>query len=69
MTNASLYPLLSQVNTPADLRELDQSELPQLAEELRGFLIDVVSTTGGHLAAGLGTVELTIACHYVFVYS
>ena len=66
MTNASLYPLLFQVNTPADLRELDQSELPQLAEELRGFLIDVVSTTGGHLAAGLGTVELTIACHYVF---
>jgi 1-deoxy-D-xylulose-5-phosphate synthase len=66
MTNATLYPLLSQVNTPADLRELDESELPQLAEELRGFLIDVVSTTGGHLAAGLGTVELTIACHYVF---
>lgn len=66
MTNATLYTLLSQVNTPADLRELDESELPQLAEELRGFLIDVVSTTGGHLAAGLGTVELTIACHYVF---
>lgn len=66
MTNATLYPRLSQVNTPADLRELDESELPQLAEELRGFLIDVVSTTGGHLAAGLGTVELTIACHYVF---
>lgn len=66
MTNSSRYPLLSEVDTPADLRELDESQLPQLAQELRTFLIEVVSTRGGHLAAGLGTVELTIACHYVF---
>ncbi len=58
--------LLDQVNLPDDLRRLDEAELPRLAEELRHFLIDTVSQTGGHLAAGLGTVELTIALHYVF---
>ena len=58
--------LLDQVNLPDDLRRLDEAELPRLADELRHFLIDTVSQTGGHLAAGLGTVELTIALHYVF---
>ncbi|TGP15088.1 1-deoxy-D-xylulose-5-phosphate synthase, partial [Mesorhizobium sp. M1D.F.Ca.ET.234.01.1.1] len=51
---------------PADLRTLDESELPQLASELRAELIDAVSHTGGHLGAGLGVVELTVALHYVF---
>jgi len=58
--------LLDQVNYPSDLRKLKEGELKQLAKELREELIDVVSTTGGHLGAGLGVVELTIALHYVF---
>jgi len=60
------YPLLGRIDTPADLRQLDVHDLPALAEELRHCLIDTVSRTGGHLAAGLGVVELTIALHYVF---
>ena len=60
------YPLLYRIDSPADLRRLDVSALPQLATELRGFLIETVSQTGGHLAAGLGVVELTLALHYVF---
>ena len=58
--------LLDRVNYPSELRKLKESELKQLAKELRMELIDVVSTTGGHLGAGLGVVELTIALHYVF---
>jgi len=58
--------LLDKINYPADLRKLRKDELKELAEELREELIDVVSTTGGHLGAGLGVVELTIALHYVF---
>jgi len=58
--------LLDQVNYPSDLRKLEEVELKQLAKELREELIAVVSTTGGHLGAGLGVVELTIALHYVF---
>ncbi len=60
------FRLLQQVDFPADLRRLNESDLPALAAELRRFLIGTVSKTGGHLAAGLGTVELTIALHYVF---
>jgi 1-deoxy-D-xylulose-5-phosphate synthase len=60
------YPLLFRIGGPAELRQLDESTLPQLAKELRGFLIETVSRTGGHLAAGLGVVELTLALHYVF---
>ncbi|RDH90986.1 MAG: 1-deoxy-D-xylulose-5-phosphate synthase [endosymbiont of Seepiophila jonesi] len=60
------YGLLEQVDLPADLRRLEPTQLPQLATELRRFLIETVSQTGGHLAAGLGVVELTIALHYVF---
>ncbi len=59
-------PLLDTIDSPADLRQLDEHELVGLAEELRRFLIEVTATTGGHLAPGLGTVELTIALHYVF---
>ena len=58
--------LLDQVKYPADLRKLKKEELKQFAKELREELIDVVSTTGGHLGAGLGVVELTVALHYVF---
>jgi len=60
------YPLLQRINTPQDLRQLDEAELPAVADEVRRFLIDSVSKTGGHLAAGLGTVELTVALHYVY---
>jgi len=60
------YPLLTSIASPADLRRLPVGKLPVLARELREFLIHEVSTRGGHFAAGLGTVELTIALHYVF---
>ena len=59
-------PLLDTVDTPADLRKLDKSQLRQLADELRTEVIDAVGTTGGHLGSGLGVVELTTAIHYVF---
>jgi 1-deoxy-D-xylulose-5-phosphate synthase len=59
-------PLLDTVRVPADLRRLDASKLKQLADELRAETIDAVSVTGGHLGAGLGVVELTVALHYVF---
>jgi len=58
--------LLNTIESPADLRKLSAAKLPALAQELREFLIQSVSTRGGHFAAGLGTVELTIALHYVF---
>ncbi|SEF80857.1 1-deoxy-D-xylulose-5-phosphate synthase [Nitrosomonas ureae] len=61
-----MYPLLDTINLPFQLRELDQKKLPQFAKELRSFLIDSVAKTGGHLSSNLGTVELTIALHYVF---
>ena len=60
------YPLLDTISEPEQLRELDRKQLPQLAEELRNFLVESVSRTGGHLSSNLGTVELTIALHYVF---
>jgi 1-deoxy-D-xylulose-5-phosphate synthase len=60
------HALLRTIDSPADLRRLPEGVLPQLAQELREYLITSVSRTGGHLAAGLGTVELTIALHYVF---
>ena len=59
-------PLLDQVKTPQDLRRLDPKSLPQLAAELRQETIDAVAVTGGHLGAGLGVIELTVALHYVF---
>ena len=60
------YPLLDAIASPADLRQLPVAKLRALAAELREFLIQSVSTRGGHFAAGLGTVELTIALHYVY---
>lgn len=61
-----MYSLLERVNTPAELRKLERKQLPQIADELRQFLIESVAKTGGHLSSNLGTVELTIALHYVF---
>jgi 1-deoxy-D-xylulose-5-phosphate synthase len=61
-----MYELLKSINWPHELRRLDRSELPRLADELRAFLLESVSQTGGHLSSNLGTVELTIALHYVF---
>lgn len=58
--------LLNSINTPEDLRRLERDQLPALAAELRRFLIESVSKTGGHLSSNLGTVELTVALHYVF---
>jgi 1-deoxy-D-xylulose-5-phosphate synthase len=60
------YPLLDKIDSPADLRALERDQLPQLADELRAFLLESVSKTGGHLSSNLGTVELTVALHYVF---
>lgn len=60
------YPLLESIQLPAELRHLSRPDLPKLAEELRGFLVESVARTGGHLASNLGAVELTIALHYVY---
>jgi len=66
VTSKPHTPLLDTVNSPADLRNLDEADLAQLADELRTETINAVSITGGHLGAGLGVVELTVALHYVF---
>ena len=66
MTSAEDFPLLSQIASPAELRALDAAQLGEVCRELREFLIRTVATRGGHFAAGLGTVELTVALHYVF---
>ncbi len=66
MSEHTEQPLLPRIDSPADLRALGPDALPRLAQELRRFLIDTVSETGGHLAPGLGTVELTLALHYLF---
>lgn len=61
-----MYPLLDKINFPRQLRDLEFKDLPDFAEELRNFVIESVSQTGGHLSSNLGTIELTIALHYVF---
>ena len=66
MTTTSKTPLLDRIKIPADLRAHDDDDLPQITDELRQELIEAVSITGGHLGAGLGVVELTVALHYVF---
>ena len=60
------YPILSTIESPADLRSLEQDQLVPLAAELREFIIQSLSKTGGHLASGLGSVEITIALHYLY---
>jgi 1-deoxy-D-xylulose-5-phosphate synthase len=64
--NPTMYELLKTIDDPADLRRLDRKSLHQLADELRAYVLDSVSKTGGHLSSNLGTVELTIALHYVY---
>ena len=66
MTGGDTFPLLDQIETPADLRALPESELEALSQELRAYLIQSVSRSGGHFGANLGAVELTVALHYVF---
>ena len=66
MNTLSDYPLLNNINTPADVRKLSKGKLKALAKELRDYLTHTVSISGGHFSAGLGTVELTVALHYVF---
>ena len=66
LMNPEIYPLLHRLASPADLRKLDESQLSQVADELRQFLIESVSSSGGHFGAGLGCVELTVALHYLY---
>jgi 1-deoxy-D-xylulose-5-phosphate synthase len=63
---ANAYPLLQKINDPADLRTMARGQLPAVADELRAYVLDSVAKTGGHLSSNLGTVELTVALHYVF---
>ena len=65
-TISDKYPLLAQIESPDDLRELDESRLPDVAAEIRAYLLETLAQTGGHLASGLGSVEITIALHYLF---
>ena len=60
------YKFLQDINFPSDLRKLSESKLQELSNEVRREMIDAVSETGGHLGAGLGVVELTVALHYIF---
>ena len=66
MNTLAQYPLLNNINTPADVRKLSKDQLKPLSAELRDYLTHTVSISGGHFSAGLGTVELTVALHYVF---
>lgn len=66
MEEQNKYPLLEKINSPADLRQLKEKELPQLCKELRGFIIDSLANNPGHFASSLGSVELTVALHYVY---
>ena len=64
--NSEHYPYLSRIRSPADLRELDEEALPEVADDLRRYLIESVATSGGHFGAGLGCVELTVALHFLY---
>ncbi|MEL1263778.1 1-deoxy-D-xylulose-5-phosphate synthase [Pseudoxanthomonas putridarboris] len=66
MIDPDRYPRLSRIQTPADLRQFEEAELPAIAEELRGYLIESVGRSGGHFGAGLGVIELTVALHYLY---
>jgi 1-deoxy-D-xylulose-5-phosphate synthase len=61
-----MYKFLDKINSPEDIKKLDYKELEELSQELRDYIIDVVSKNGGHLASNLGVIELTIALHRVF---
>ncbi|MER3328053.1 MAG: 1-deoxy-D-xylulose-5-phosphate synthase N-terminal domain-containing protein, partial [Candidatus Kapaibacterium sp.] len=64
MSNHSDYKYLMDINTPADLRKLKATSLPDVCDEVREYIIDTISQIGGHFGAGLGIVELTVALHY-----
>ncbi|MBQ5617152.1 MAG: 1-deoxy-D-xylulose-5-phosphate synthase, partial [Bacteroidaceae bacterium] len=66
MIDLTKYPLLGKINSPADLRQLPEKDLPQVCGELRNFIIDSLANNPGHFASSLGSVELTVALHYVF---
>lgn len=66
MIDTTRYPRLSRIQTPDDLRRFDEAELTAIAEELRSYLIESVGKSGGHFAAGLGVIELTVALHYLY---
>lgn len=66
MTDSELFPRLSRIHVPADLRQVPEDELPEVAAELRRYLIQEVSKVGGHFGAGLGVIELTVALHWLF---
>jgi 1-deoxy-D-xylulose-5-phosphate synthase len=66
MIDSTRYPRLSRIDTPADLRRFDESELPAIADELRAYLIESVGKSGGHFGAGLGVIELTTALHFLY---
>jgi len=66
MNNSDKYPLLDQISSPADVRKLSKKQLESLSDEVRRYLTHTVSLSGGHFSAGLGTVELTVALHYIF---
>ena len=66
MTSKAKYQLLSRINSPAELRQLSLEQLPQLCQELRDDILDELAQNPGHLASSLGTIELTVALHYVF---
>ncbi|MFQ3267707.1 MAG: 1-deoxy-D-xylulose-5-phosphate synthase, partial [Colwellia sp.] len=65
-TNLADYPLLSHINIPEDLRNMPHDKLTSISNELRNFLLNSVSKSSGHFASGLGTIELTVALHYVY---
>ena len=66
MIDSSRYPHLSRIDTPTDLRRFDEDALPEIARELRDYLIESVASSGGHFGAGLGVIELTVALHYLY---
>src|SRR5690606_23050618 len=66
MIDSQRYPRLASIDSPVDLRRFDEAELPAVAQELRGYLIESVGRSGGHFGAGLGVVELTVALHYLY---
>jgi 1-deoxy-D-xylulose-5-phosphate synthase len=66
MIDSTRYPRLARIQSPADLRQFDEAELPAIAEELRAYLIESVGRSGGHFGAGLGVIELTVALHYLY---